>query len=120
MLTFPHPDPEALCQRLRQRGTVISHTEPHQMQHYLERATELGQLLRCARQYLERSCPAVPIDPTTQWLWEQGLALPEELLSNQMQTLVWSYARAILREGQADPELSFSLAGKLRTAVIAE
>jgi hypothetical protein len=118
MITFPHPDASLLCQRLQQRGSVISHTEPAEMQRFIVIAAELGSLLRVAREYVENALPQGIIDPTVQWLWEQGLALPEEVTDGQIGTLLHAYTTAILsqQDVSAHQRLSVEL-GVLRAAL---
>ncbi len=101
MYRTPHPDPAALIVRLRQRGYIISHTDPACLQPFLDAATDMGRLLRIAREFLEETPSGISIDPTTQWLWEQGLALPEEVAQGQVRTVLRLYADAAFRHTNA-------------------
>ena len=102
MLRHPYPDAECLRQRLRERGDYIAHTTPEESARFLQSAAELGHILRAGRELLECS-PSARVDLATQWLWEEGLALPTEVASGEVWRILSDMVEALSAQISFDP-----------------
>jgi hypothetical protein len=98
-----------LSERLRERARIIGSTSEQKMpelEQMFEQVATLGRLLHAARQYLENQ-PEPEMkdlfpDKETIWLWERGLALPNEVTSGQLSAVVQCYVEHIQKQRKQD------------------
>ncbi|MBA3822325.1 MAG: hypothetical protein H0X24_00310 [Ktedonobacterales bacterium] len=100
MATFPPfvPDHDLVRARLDARARLLNgatEDEFRELHLTFDLAQMLGTTLHTARECMEGVLSAFPPDAgvsaTTVWLWEQGLAMPEEIASGQVTALVRWY-----------------------------
>jgi|GEM_PF-5837322 len=100
----------ALFQRLQARAGIINKASSDELpllEYLFAQAGYLGKLLHSARQLLESprsSASDVPVLPPeeTLWLWEQGLALPDEVRTGQVSAVVRHYVDHLNRQRHHD------------------
>ena len=92
------PDRELVRVRLDARARLLNQATEEEFQELhttFDLAQVLGTTLHTARECMEDTFSTFPaeagIPATTVWLWEQGLAMPEEIASGQVTALVRWY-----------------------------
>jgi len=92
------PDHEQVLARLDARARLLNQAteeEFRELHTTFDLAHVLGTTLHTARECMEDTLSKFPPDagvpPTTVWLWEQGLAMPDEIANGQVTALVRWY-----------------------------
>jgi hypothetical protein len=93
-----HPDHEQMLARLNARAHLLNGATEEEFQDLrltFDLAQVLGSTLHTARECMEDLLSAFPgeagVPAMTIWLWEQGLAMPEEIENGQVTALVRWY-----------------------------
>lgn len=94
-------EPDHITERLLRRARLLSQvsdTERAYWRQVFDLANTLGKLLHAARECLDSSRLAYPIDGATMRLWEQGLMLPEEITNGTVTKAVRWYIDTIRKQ----------------------